>query len=189
MSRIAIDQSEQLSFSGSSDPTVSNDVTAGFREGMRWLNTSTGYLWVCISSAAGAAVWKEDLSTGLLVEFSTILGVPGGGTRYLDRAGIACTVVPVLLSDKAVLRGISVVVDVVDASRAYAIEVVSDPAGTPVMVGSALSLPTGTRTARRRDLFASISAGTLWGVRIRRTSGAGGSTFMYTRVELELSMP
>jgi hypothetical protein len=137
-------------------------------------------------------VWeKVDNSEAnvLLLEFATSLGIPGGGTRYLDREAIACTTTPVRLHAAAVLKGIAVVVDVVDAARAFAVEVVSDPAGVPAVIGSGLALPVSTLSATRRDLAGAIPAGTLWGVRIRRTAGAGGSTFTYARVEVEVKMP
>lgn len=41
------------------DPTVSNDQTAGYDKGSRWLNTVTNTFFICLSGATGAAVWKQ----------------------------------------------------------------------------------------------------------------------------------
>lgn len=125
----------------------------------------------------------------IVMEFSAIVGVPGAGTRYLSREAIATTAAPVLLPAAAVLRGITVVVDSADAVRNYIVEVVSDPAGVPIVIGSGLVLPLGSTSATVRTLSASIGVGVLWGVRIRRTSGAGASTFANVRVEVEVQMP
>lgn len=125
----------------------------------------------------------------LLLEFSTDGGVPNGGTRYLDRVGIACTSVPVLLPAAATLIGLTIVVDSADGARTYEAEVVSDPAGAPVLIGSALTLATGTTSNSRRDLSATIGAGVLWGVRARRSAGTGPSSFSNLRIEVEVQMP
>jgi hypothetical protein len=41
------------------DPTVNDDVTAGYSVGSIWVNTSDAGVFVCISSGAGAADWNE----------------------------------------------------------------------------------------------------------------------------------
>lgn len=124
------------------------------------------------------------------LEFSSVLGVPNAGTRFLDRAGVACTSVPVLLPAAAVLTGLTVVVNTADATRDYVAEVVSDPAGTPVLIGSGIALPAGTTSASRRDLSAAIGPGVLWGVRVRKTNAVvGPSSFIDVRVEVEVEIP
>jgi len=42
-----------------SDPTVTDDIDLGYRSGDTWINTSGQKVWVCISNADGAAVWKQ----------------------------------------------------------------------------------------------------------------------------------
>lgn len=43
-----------------SDPGLTDDINAGYIEGRaRWLNTSTGDLFLCTSHAVGAAVWRR----------------------------------------------------------------------------------------------------------------------------------
>jgi hypothetical protein len=41
------------------DPTVTDDVNAGVRNGDEWLNTSAQTFWVCMDNSAGAADWEE----------------------------------------------------------------------------------------------------------------------------------
>lgn len=45
-------------------PTVSDDNTAGYEVGSRWLNTTASREYVCISASTGAAVWVETTNTG-----------------------------------------------------------------------------------------------------------------------------
>lgn len=41
-------------------PTASNDVTQGVQQFDTWVNTTgAGNAWLCISNAAGAAVWTR----------------------------------------------------------------------------------------------------------------------------------
>lgn len=48
----------------SSDPTASDDETAGWDIGSRWINTSSDKVWFCVDSTAGAAVWKDVSTAG-----------------------------------------------------------------------------------------------------------------------------
>jgi hypothetical protein len=43
------------------DPAVGNDSSQNYEPGSRWLNTTSGELYVCMSNATGAAVWKEQV--------------------------------------------------------------------------------------------------------------------------------
>jgi len=47
-------------FTAAVNPTVNDDLTAGFATGEAWLNTVTGQYWLCYSAAAGAAIWMRD---------------------------------------------------------------------------------------------------------------------------------
>lgn len=49
--------------SATTDPTTANDRTQGYEAGSQWLNVTGGRAWICMSNAAGAAVWALD-STG-----------------------------------------------------------------------------------------------------------------------------
>jgi hypothetical protein len=116
-------------------------------------------------------------------------GVGAGGTQYmLVGEKTFSSEVGIRLPAAATLRGITYSADAADASRNYDVEVLSDPAGSPALLGSALSITNETDDARR-DLSAAISAGTLIGVRIRRTAGAGNSSFTDAVVLVEVSIP
>lgn len=42
-------------------PTVSDDVTTGVSVGNPWVNTATNQLYICVSNAQGAAVWRGPI--------------------------------------------------------------------------------------------------------------------------------
>ena len=44
-------------------PSVSDDVTLGYKAGSQWADTVTNKLYYCISPSVGAAVWKEFTSS------------------------------------------------------------------------------------------------------------------------------
>jgi hypothetical protein len=89
------------------------------------------------------------------------------------------------LMRQATLRGISIRVNAIDASRAYQVDVVSNPDGVPAIIGS-LTLPVSTQSARTTALApAATAAGTSIGVRIVRTAGSGQSTFNKITVLVE----
>jgi hypothetical protein len=46
------------------DPTISDDQVTGVDIGSEWFNTSTGNAFICLSAAAGAAVWKQVATSG-----------------------------------------------------------------------------------------------------------------------------
>jgi hypothetical protein len=85
------------------------------------------------------------------------------------------------------LIGITYSADAADASRTYDVEVISDPAGTPAILGSALNINNETADSRR-DQNASIGATTLIGVRITRQTGTGPSSFTDVIVIVELEI-
>jgi len=126
----------------------------------------------------------------LVLEFASPGRVMSAGVRYLDREAIACSLIPTLLHAAWNLIGISIVVDLVDASRTYDVEVVSNPhTGSPAIIGTALTVPLSTLSASTRALTTAVPVNTLWGVRIVRATGSGLSTFTRARVEIEVEMP
>jgi hypothetical protein len=96
--------------------------------------------------------------------------------------------VGIRLPAAATLRGITFSADAADASRNYDVEILSDPAGTPAVLGSALAITNETDDARR-DLSAAIGGAVLIGARITRTSGSGKSSFDDAVVLAEISIP
>lgn len=51
-------------YAASVDPGSSNDSTQGYSGGSQWVNTTANRSWVCLSAAAGAAVWVLDAQSG-----------------------------------------------------------------------------------------------------------------------------
>ena len=46
-------------------PTVNDDFSAGFREGVYWFNTATDDFYICTSDAEGAASWETAGGTSI----------------------------------------------------------------------------------------------------------------------------
>lgn len=119
--------------------------------------------------------------------------VPSGGTRFLRLGqGVFSSETADLLTADGTIRGVSITVDQVDASRDFEVRVISDPSGAggtgPTTEGT-LALPVSTLRSRRRDLAAVVSGLLDLGVSIVRTSGAGGSSFNEAVVIVEVSIP
>ncbi len=45
--------------SATTDPAVTDDSSLGYEPLSRWINTSTGEIWLCVDAAAGAANWQK----------------------------------------------------------------------------------------------------------------------------------
>jgi hypothetical protein len=48
-----------------SDPTVTDDIDAGYEVGDRWVNTASDTIFSCADNAAGAAVWVDVTGSGI----------------------------------------------------------------------------------------------------------------------------
>jgi hypothetical protein len=94
-----------------------------------------------------------------------------------------------ILTAAATFRGLTVTVDTAEATNNYDVELISDPTGARTLIGSALTLTAGNRTAKRRDQSAAIVADTEIGARVVLSSGSGASTFSDVVVVVELSIP
>jgi hypothetical protein len=53
------------------DPASTNDSTQGYLVGSKWFNVSSDFIWMCIDSTPGAAIWKQIDAAG---------GAGGGGS-------------------------------------------------------------------------------------------------------------
>jgi len=132
---------------------------------------------------------SANLPNAVWLQFASAVKVPTGGVLYLRGPdAVPCSSAGWDAMRACTLKGISFRNDVVDASQTYDVEVVKNPDGTPSLLGTALSIPTSTRSARRTDLNAAIAAGDSFGVRITRTSGASASEFNQFNVLIELAL-
>jgi hypothetical protein len=120
-------------------------------------------------------------------------GVPDGADQYLRLGvGVFSSEDGDLLVADGRIRGISVAVNVVDASRSYQVEVLSDPSGaggTGPTVEATLALPSSTLRARDRTFAVAVPGLLDLGVRLVQTAGAGDSTFDEIVVLVEVSIP
>ena len=70
----------QFNRSALTDPTTSDDNTAGYVVGSMWLNTSSGVTWIATGVATGAAVWKSTISGNLPTKAGSVLAASFAGT-------------------------------------------------------------------------------------------------------------
>ena len=124
------------------------------------------------------------------IKFTAENPVVGVGTQYLGHSdGVLSSELGLRLPYNATLRSITVSVDTQDVARAYRVDILKDPAGTPAILGS-VALGAGNTHAAQTGLSASIIANTdLIGARIVRTAGTGASTFANIVVMAEISVP
>lgn len=109
--------------------------------------------------------------------FTSRTKTPASGVLYLEVGEVNCRTAGVTAITNTLLTGLSIRVDAVDGAKDFDVEVVTDPsAAVPSLIG-ALTLSSGNKSDQRNDLSAGITAGSEWGVRITRKTGAGRSDF------------
>ncbi len=64
--------------SGTTAPTVNDDIDAGYSVGSTWINQTTDREYTCVDSTAAAAVWKQ--TTSKLFEYSESEGETSNST-------------------------------------------------------------------------------------------------------------
>jgi len=89
------------------------------------------------------------------------------------------------------IRRITFAADAVDASRTYAVEVLTDPANIAAARATVASttVPISTRLHRSAALAVAVSGVVDIGVRIRLLTGTGNSSFGDVSVNVEISIP
>lgn len=105
--------------------------------------------------------------------------VPGEGTLQL--LGPGDTTVAVRINRNGTIVGASIQVDVVDASRAYQLEVWKNGASI-----ATVSLAVSTLGNARSDIAVAVSAGDLVSAFVVQTSGSGASTFSNQHAMVEV---
>jgi len=127
------------------------------------------------------------LQTALgIYRYSANNGVPGGGTRFLSTfTGVATSSAGDRIIRASTLRGVSVLVSVVDVANSYDINVLSPSSGVPVIIAT-ITLPISTIGAHTSSLSVAIAAGAELGAQIIRATGAGVSSFSNINVSVLL---
>jgi hypothetical protein len=70
-----------------SNPTITDDVAAGYAPGSIWLNTSTSRIFICVNNTSSAAVWFEAVgqtATELSPEVTNTVSLGTTTNRYKD---------------------------------------------------------------------------------------------------------
>jgi len=70
------------------DPTVNDDIDAGYSKGSIWINTLLNKIFIAVSVLAGAAVWKEIASS---VTKHTIISFAVDANPYIGRKNLTST--------------------------------------------------------------------------------------------------
>jgi hypothetical protein len=110
-----------------------------------------------------------------------------GATVDCEHQGVVTTTSGFITTLATSLIGISVSVDAaIQASHTYDIEIIRDPTGTPVVVGTLEIDSVDGRTTFRRDLSVAVTAGTELGARITQTAGTLASVFVAGLISIEL---
>lgn len=114
---------------------------------------------------------------GMNLRYTHDAGAPSGGTRYLRIGqGVLSSECGDRIPVASTLTTVTIEVSVIDASRAYNLEIISDPTGAPDVL-TTLNLPINTRGVTATGLSVAILANTEIGARLVRSAGAGSSTF------------
>ena len=70
-----------------SNPTVADDVAAGYAPGSIWINTSTNRVFVCVNNTSSAAVWLEAVgqtATSITPETTNTVDIGSTSKKYKD---------------------------------------------------------------------------------------------------------
>jgi hypothetical protein len=77
----------QNNVQATSNPTITDDVNAGYAPGNIWLNTSTNRFFVCAVNTASAAVWHEivaNTGTSITPETTNTVDIGSSSLKYKD---------------------------------------------------------------------------------------------------------
>lgn len=111
--------------------------------------------------------------------------VPAIGVSYMRHEGdVSHSEVPIVILANSQLRDISIAVDAVDTKN-YQVVIISNPTGSPVVVGIPLTLTAGNTQASVTGLTLSMPAGD-YGVVLFRQTGTGRSVFRNAVVSMLL---
>lgn len=122
------------------------------------------------------------------ISFTLPAQVGIGATVDCEHQGVVTSTSGFIVPFAANLIAITISVDTAaQAAHTYDIEIVRDPTGTPVVVGT-LTLDPGERTDFRRDLSVAIAAGVELGARVIQTAGTLASVFSTGIIVAELEL-
>lgn len=102
-----------------SAPTVTDDVTKGYQNGLKWLHTTGSAVYVLSNNTAGAAVWQQMMGTNAAAGQG---GVAGGaepliGTDYLGVFDVSLALnVRATLDQIAAVAGVMLISDIAYAA-------------------------------------------------------------------------
>jgi len=162
--------------SGLIDPTVEITQPGG----------PFGYGDAILTDGAGGYTIASTLRP-YLFSFKIPAQVGIGGTVDCEHGGVVTTSAGLVIPLGTNLIAITVSVDVaVQAAHTYDIEIVRDPTGAPVVIGTLELDSADGRKTFRRDLSVGLAAGVELGARITQTAGTLASAFSEGLIGIEL---
>ncbi len=153
----------QNKYDGASAPSSTDDSTAGFDEGSKWLNSLTGIEYICRDAAAGSAVWVRQDNADF---FGYVSGSYYHGLNALVAAGAAIgggtiRLHPIIIKERMSLSELGARVTTSESSKNFQLAIyTSDPASrlpTGAALGSTASMSAGATGA----MTGSISGGSI----------------------------
>ena len=142
-----------------------------------------------VVATVGGVTAADLVKKHYFLRYTRPTGVPVGGTQYLDLGpSVVSSSIGERLPFAATLKGLTISLNVVDVTRDYSLQLLSDPAGAFAVLAT-LTVPAGTLDKVDRTYAVAIPSGTKIGARLIRTSGAGASTFEEVDVLVEITTP
>jgi hypothetical protein len=175
-------------YTATTAPTASNDNTQDYGAASRWLNTTTGLEYVCVSAATGAAVWTLLGANDVPWVTGKFYGTPRGVTpAALLTLASTLYAYPVIVPNQVTLATLNLSVTTGQTGGAAHIGLYADTgAGYPgsLIVDSGILAATATAVVNKTGLSIVLAPGIYWAASIFTTSvtypSVAGTTVAYT---------
>lgn len=153
------------------DPTVNDDINAGFSIGQHWINTTTDKGFECMDNAAGAAVWVETTAGASGGEINTASNVNVGGVGiFKQKAGVDLEFRGVNAASSKVSVALEALTNEIDVDIVEANLNIGNQSGTLTN-----DLAHGTRGggSQHADVIAAGASGFMTGAQATKLDGLG----------------
>ena len=174
-------------FAATTAPSGSNDNTQDYGTGSRWINTTTGLEYVCVSAATGSAVWTQTPCSQPAWVHTQFYGVPRGVTpAALLTLASTLYAYPVVIPNQVTLSSLAISVTTGQTGGAAHVGLYADTgSGYPgsLIVDSGVLAATTTAVVSKTSLTNVLAPGVYWAASIFTATGTypsvAGSTVAY----------
>jgi hypothetical protein len=184
-------------YTGTVDPSKSNDNTQGYSAGSLGINTNTGRVFVCRSAATGAAVWDNQSVAGMPTKVAGNWYVPPGIFATVSGSVPAGDIAlfPVVFDTRMTLDQLAMIISAtpgVGATGAMAIYA-SDagptgPSGPALGTTANFSINSTGPTGGALGVNVQVEPGVLYWLAFQGSTGTVGFVTTDTRLSTILSM-